>query len=107
MGADVDVTLLRVVAHAFLGNIDTLLGEGLAHGAVAVLRDHATTLTARDPIRRIDRAAAQAHGVALWELLSELHGPASATLMAWLDDALGGRAGSGPGGDATSRSATW
>ena len=91
MGTEVDITLLRVVVRAVLGNIDELVGEGLPREAVAALRHHATALITRDPGARDDPGTPQVHGLGLAELLSELHGPVSVTLMVWLDDARGRR----------------
>ena len=88
MDVDLDREMLRVVAHAVLSNVEKLVTEGLQSHAVATLLSHAMALMKRDAAAQ---AGARVHATGLWELLTVLHGPVSATLIAWLDTALGTR----------------
>jgi hypothetical protein len=85
----IDDELLRVVAHGVLQNIERLVGEGLQIAAVEKITAHALALTAQaaEVVGFPDRR--RMHGLGLRELLSALRGPVSATLLHWLDSALG------------------
>jgi hypothetical protein len=84
-----DGELLRVIGHAVLLHLDRLVGEGLNPSEVARITAHALALSARPADIENDLDHWHAHGLGLCEVLTALSGPVSATLMYWLDDALG------------------
>jgi hypothetical protein len=87
--SSLDGDLLRVLAHALLSHLTTLIGEGLGVDAVEQATAHALALTS-DVISLDDQPERQRmHGRALWELLDVLSGPVSSELLNRLDEALG------------------
>ena len=84
----IDGELLRVVAHAVLLHIDQLTAEGLHRVAAEKITRHALALTSTTADLAGHPAHQRTHGLGLGEVLAVLTGPASTTLLRWLDDAL-------------------
>jgi len=87
----IDSEMLRVVARAVLLHNERLMAEGLSRSAVECAVFHARVLTtATCDTTGVDGTEAR-HGRALQQVLGTLTGPASTTLLIWLDEALGPR----------------
>jgi hypothetical protein len=86
-----DGELLRLIGHAALQHLDKLVGEGLRGDAVEKLAAHAVALTARVLDLADQPERSRTHALGMWELLTALAGPVSASLLLWLDEALGSR----------------